>query len=144
MPDPILTEFVKRLEPRAEVSDFKFSPWANPDRREEPVYQFTGSVNVILYVRVSTGAQGFWRLTKQLIADFRSSGKKWAVVLLLRTAERGYLVPSEEVLRRTDSGEWSHYDEGDYEVSEGPTLKAGYFFNTIDELVLRILTRGLL
>jgi hypothetical protein len=141
--DPILTDFVRRLKQRAEIADFSLTPWVKPGRTQEWTAHLAGSVNALLHVLAATGAQGSWRLSKEIVDDFAASGSKWAIVLLVRTSQTGYLLPALEVRRRTDAGEWSLHG-GTYQVTEGPTLHSEYYFRELETLVFRLLTRGML
>ena len=141
--DPILTEFVQRLKQRAEISEFTLTPRFKPGQTREWTAHLTGSVNALLHVQAATGAQGSWRVSKEIVDDLAGSGRKWAIVLLVRTSQTGYLLPALEVRRRTDSGEWALHG-GTYQVTEGPTLHSEYFFKEFDTLVFRLLTRGML
>ncbi|MGH7251241.1 MAG: hypothetical protein ACREIK_05235 [Nitrospiraceae bacterium] len=141
--DPILTEFVQRLKQRAEIAEFSLTPWVKPGRTREWTAHLAGSVNALLHVLAATGTQGHWQVPKDIVEDFAGSGRKWAIVLLVRTSQTGYLLPGQEVRRRTESGEWSLHG-GTYGVAEGPTLHSEYYFKEFDTLVFRLLTPGMI
>ena len=141
--DPIVSDFVRRLKQRAEIADFSLTPWVKPGRTREWTSHLAGSVNALLHALAATGAQGSWRLSKEIVDDFAASGRKWAIVLLVRTSQTGYLLPALEVRQRTESGQWSLHG-GTYQVTEGPTLNPEYYFREFDTLVFRLLTRGML
>src|SRR5206468_11561247 len=119
--DPIVSDFVRRLKQRAEIADFSLTPWVKPGRTQEWTSHLAGSVNALLHVLAATGAQGSWRLTKEIVDDFAASGRKWAIVLLVRTSQTVYLLPALEVRRRTESVQWSLRGVT-YQVIEVPTL----------------------
>jgi hypothetical protein len=136
--DHILTEFLKRLRSRAEIGGFEVRPWNMADRGLA-VYELSGSLNMLLHVQAAIGNDPRWRLSHQLMCALKASGQKWAMVLLHRTTEKGYLVPSGEVYLRADSGQWPLQD-GSYELAPGVSLSAAHHFVSSDELVLRLLT----
>jgi hypothetical protein len=137
--DHILTEFLKRLRSRAEIGDFEVRPWKDMTDRGLTVYELSGSLSLLLHVQAAVGTDPVWRLSHQLMCDLKASGQKWAMILLHRTTEKGYLVPSGEVYLRADSGQWSLHD-GTYELAPGVSLRAAHRFASSDELVFRLLT----
>ena len=141
--DPLVVEFVQRLKQRAEISEFALTPWFKPGRTREWTAQLTGSVNALLHVQAASGSLGKWHVPKDIVDDFAGSGRKWAIVLLLRTSQTGYLLPGQEVRRRGESGEWSLHG-GTYHVTEGATLHSECYFKEFDTLVFRLLTPGMI
>ena len=139
--DPLVTEFIQRLKQRAEISAFAMTPWFKPGRTREWTAQLSGTVNALIHVQAATGTQGRWQVPKDIVDDFAGSGRKWAIVLLQKTSQTGYLVPAQEVRRRAESGEWPFHG-GSYKVTEGPTLHSEYYFKEFDTLVFRLLSRG--
>jgi hypothetical protein len=139
--DHILTEFLKRLRARAEIADFEVRPWKDMADRGFTVYEVSGSLKLLLHVQATIGNDPLWRLSHQLLCDLKASGQKWAMILLHRTTEKGYLVPSGEIYQRADSGQWSLQD-GTYELAPGVSLRTAHHFTSSDELVFRLLTTG--
>ena len=140
--DVVLTDFQKRLRSRAEVADFEVRLWRDAADRTETVYELSGSLNMLLHVKASLGEHPLWRLSHQLLSDLKASGHKWAVVLLHRSTERGYLLPATEVSQRTQSGQWLSQDHA-YEISAS-VARPAHLFTSSDELLFRLLTAGLL
>lgn len=137
--DLILTEFLKRLRSRAEIAAFEVRPWKDQVDRGTAVYELSGSLSMLLHVQAALGDDPLWRLSHQLMCDLKASGQKWVMILLHRTTEKGYLVPSGEVYLRADSGQWPLQD-GSYDLAPGVSLRAAHHFTSSDELVFRLLT----
>lgn len=142
---PIFVDFVQRLAREAEASGCELSLWRGevkgPGRKpNRSVLELTGAVDLLLYVRVRSSPPGFWGLTRNRIADLESSGRRWALVLLLGTADTGYFVPSEQVIRRIGSGAWRPASDGDWRVYEGRGLDFGLRFRSLSELAQKALT----
>jgi hypothetical protein len=140
--DVVLSDFQKRLRSRAEVADFEVRLWRDAADRAETVYELSGSLSMLLHVKASLGEQPLWRLPHQLLLDLKASGHKWAVVLLHRSTERGYLLPAAEVSRLTESGQWPTVDHA-HEVSAS-VARPAHLFTSSDELLFRLLTAGLI
>lgn len=145
-----LADFVERLRVKSQRADFTCSPWSGvvrEARTRRDIFHFTGTMNLLLYVVPespdSEVARGVWELSKKKVVTLRSGLSKWWVVLLLRSADFGYLVPAEEVSRRIETGEWPPSPEGGYRVEEGLTLPKEYVYKSFDDLLRRISPCGL-
>lgn len=99
----------------------------------------SGSVDLLLYVKVRTTEPGFWGLNPNRLGMLRGGGRNWSVLLLLGSAQTGYLVPSAEVDRAIESGEWrlSSGAAPEFKVHERDVNKARYF-RSFDDLTSRI------
>jgi hypothetical protein len=135
--DQIMTEFLRRLRSRAEIAAFEVKPWKEQADRGTLVYELSGSLNLLAHVQAAFGDEPLWRLSQQLLSDLKTSGQKWVMILLHRSTEKGYLVPSGEVCLRSDSGQWLLQD-GAYDLAPGVSLRAAHHFSSTDELVFRL------
>jgi hypothetical protein len=92
----------------------------------------------ILYVKVRGQPPGFWGLTANRVIELATSGLPWHVVLLLGSAEYGYVISSGEIQRRTDGRVWTLSDDGDYKINEGTDIESDYRFDSFEELMHRV------
>jgi len=137
--NPIYFDFADRLAREARARRCGLSVWRAELKRRgrrstRNILQLTGVVDLLLYVKIRSSPPGFWGLAKSRIADLESSACPWAMALLVGSTGAGYLVPSEEVARRIQSGDWRLASDGDYRVSEGRTLDVSLRFGSFTEL----------
>lgn len=94
----------------------------------------------ILYVKESNSQpRGFWGLTRSHIERFEAEGARWFVVLLLRSADSGYLLSGGQVMERVRNGAFEIAHDKEYKVNEGPDLLPGQRFVSMDQLIQRTL-----
>ncbi len=95
----------------------------------------------LLYVKEFNvqGRFGFWGLTRNQIKRIEQSRCKWCVVLLLRSATEGYVLPSDQVVRHIRSGTFELSADGDYKVNENSDLTVYERFSGVDTLIARML-----
>jgi len=78
---------------------------------------------------------GFWGLTKNQIATLNSAPVRWCAVLLLRSADAGYVLTAREVCDRIKNGLFELSRDGDYKVNQTTDLKAAEWFENIPQLL---------
>jgi hypothetical protein len=94
----------------------------------------------VLYVKEfnTAGRPGFWGLTRNQVNRLEKANVKWFAVLLLRSSASGYVLTAAEVRRLIADGSFELSDDGDYKVNESADLGSQQRFQSVAELLERI------
>jgi hypothetical protein len=114
----------------------KISQWTGTSRRSNHLLKIEFEPNpVIIYVKESNSASGFWGLTKNQIDRLNNSTLPWFCVLLLRSSISGYILNSNEVNNKINDQSFELSSDGDYKVNEKLDLSANMNFPDIEVLM---------
>jgi len=80
------------------------------------VFELTGPVNCLLYVKTRKHKKTNWGITARVIERLKSQGKPWLVVLLSSNQNNGYLL-NENDINNYISKLWDLKKDGDYKTS---------------------------
>jgi len=72
----------------------------------------------LLYVKCRTGPPGFRGLIASRLSELNAPGKPRFIVLIVGSAETGYVASQSDVGARTSSGAWALSGDGDFKVNE--------------------------
>jgi hypothetical protein len=92
---------------------------------------------LLLHVKVRSSGRGFWALRPRRLDALRNSGRKWVLILLVGSAETGYMLRSAEVDYCTSSGVWALAKDGSFKLNEARVSKE-FYFRSFDELAQRL------
>jgi hypothetical protein len=99
------------------------------------VLELSGSLNVIIYVKISTKSYS-WGITKNTVNKIKDKKKPWCIILLYRSPNTGYVISPENYTKNTKDEQsdlsWPHA-QGDFKISYR-CLKGMSEFKTFNEL----------
>jgi hypothetical protein len=116
--------------------------WSSGGRYSQNLLELSTSPKpTVLYVKEFNVPRrpGFWGLTQNHIKGLEKAGTRWFAVLLLMNVASGYVLTGGQVRHRIDDGTFKLSNDGDFKVNEGPDLKPAQRFQSLDELLDRIL-----
>jgi hypothetical protein len=132
----LVNEFLKNIRKKHEPEEMKISQWTGTSRRSNHLLKIEFEPNpVIIYVKESNSASGFWGLTKNQIDRLNNSTLPWFCVLLLRSSISGYILNSNEVNNKINDQSFELSSDGDYKVNEKLDLSANMNFPDIEVLM---------
>lgn len=137
-----LTGFRKRLAEAIERRGVTVSTWSSGGRHSRNLVELsTTPKRTILYVKEFniTGRPGFWGLTRNQMTRLEKADVRWFAVLLLRSSTNGYLLTSAEVRDHVNDGSFELSGDGDFKVNEDLDLNPAQRFQSLLQLVDRIL-----
>lgn len=137
-----LTEFRKRLDDVLVARDITIRTWSAGGRSSRNLMELSTSPKLtVLYVKEFNvpGRPGFWGLTRNQVNRLESTTARWLVVLLLRSSTTGYVLAATQVLQLIADGSFELSRDGDYKVNEDLDLIPEQRFQSLTELLNRIL-----
>ena len=137
-----VTEFHKRLTDALGRRGISVRVWSFAGRYSRNLLQLSTSPKpMVLYVKEfnTRGRPGFWGLTRNQVDRLEKARARWFSVLLLRSVAAGYVLTSTEVRHRIADGSFELSGDGDFKVNEDLDLKPAQRFQSLDELLERIL-----
>lgn len=137
-----VTEFRKHLTGALGRQGISVRPWSLGRRYSRNLLQLSTSPKpTVLYVKEfnAPGQPGFWGLTRNHLDRLAKAGTRWFSVLLLRSVTAGYVLTGTEVQHRIADGSFELSTDGDFKVHEDLDLKPAQKFQSLDELLVRIL-----
>jgi hypothetical protein len=143
MATPKLTLFADRLARRCKGHGLRAGRWGGASRRTGNVLEIIARPrSTVLYVKDRSEPPGFWGLNESQLDSLRQSRSDWYVILLVGSAEQGYLLTSEQVERAISTRKWS-FSTTDWKIHEGSELAGAYRFNSFETLFDEVLPRSL-
>jgi len=97
------------------------------------VYELSGSVNCLLYVKTRSTVKANWGITASVINKLKSQSKPWFVVLLSINQNNGYFL-TEKDIDFYISNRWEKRKDGDYKTST--SFSSDKYFNSLQYFVL--------
>lgn len=137
-----LTGFRKRLAEAVEHRGITVSTWSSGSRSSRNLVELsTTPKRMVLYVKECnvTGRAGFWGLTRNQVTCLQKGEVKWFAALLLRSSTDGYLLTSAKEQHHIDDGSFELSGDGDFKVNEDLDLKPAQWFQSLQDLLNRIL-----
>lgn len=86
------------------------------------VYEFSGELDCLLYIKVIAHPPHHWGITKHTVEKIETISVPWCVILLYDSVETGYIISSSEYYKKIGDHIWPDA-QGDYKISEGRSLK---------------------
>lgn len=136
-----LPTFRKRLRDAAEGRGITAGTWSSSGRNSANLIELsTAPKATVLYVKEfnTAGRPGFWGLTRNQVKRLEQADVRWFAVLLLRSPAAGYLLTAAEVRRLITDGSFELSGDGDYKVNEHLDLKPAQVFQSLAELLDRV------
>ena len=136
MPSYLLPDFTRRLRQRCDTYDIFCGRWSGAHPTSANILAVgTKPDETLLYVKSRSEPPGFWGLTANRIAELETSGKRWYVILLIGSAQTGYVLLSSLVVARTSTGAWKLAADGDHKVHEDSDLSSFRCHSSFDSIV---------
>jgi hypothetical protein len=135
-------EFRKDLTDALRHRGISVGAWSSGGRYSRNLLQLsTKPKPTVLYVKEFNTPRrpGFWGLTRNQVDRLEKSSTRWFSVLLLRSIAAGYVLTGSQVRHRIDDGSFELSGDGDFKVNEDLDLKPAQRFESLDELLDRIL-----
>lgn len=129
----ILNNFISQLQQYGKLKRFSVDIWTGTKRKSRNIIEIKGMINCLLYVKIRSGEPYRWGVTKNRIKELNNSGKKWCLVLLYESPNRGYFLTADDVNRYM--GIWPLGSDGDYKVAPGAYLKYNIPFNAFSDFI---------
>lgn len=107
--------------------------WTLPrtKRAGDNIYEFLEPIkDCIVYFKICYNKPCWWGVTKNRVEELKISGKRWFLILLYESAERGYFLIDEEVHMNIPN--WS-LSRGDFKVLPA-RIQTKRGFNSFSEL----------
>lgn len=102
------------------------------------VYEITGQITCLLSLHYISHSPYRWGVTANVVEKLKEQSKPWAVVLFFDSYEKGYLLPSTDVIYYTENV-WPLADDGDYKpAAPGSYLSRNTPFNSLDEFLVQL------
>lgn len=118
----------------------EISLWPGATRRSYHLLEInTKKKSTVLYVKESSSSPGFWGLTKNQLDQLGKAQVRWFAVLLLKSNDTGYVLPSNEVKSRVQDGTFELSKDGDHKVNERTDLNSNMAFRGIEDLLALVL-----
>jgi hypothetical protein len=137
-----LTEFRKRLDDALSARGVSVRTWSAGGSYSRNLMELSTSPKLtVLYVKEFNvpGRPGFWGLTRNQVNRLERSAARWLVVLLLRSSTTGYVLAATQVLQLIADGSFELSGDGDFKVNEDLDLIPEQRFQSLTELLNRIL-----
>ena len=132
-PEKIREEFLSELQKVGKKQGFQAKPWkhgAGP--RNGNIVELSGGTECLLYFKVRSEEPLRWGVTSNRIDQLMHSGKRWLLVLLSKSADRGYVLTENDI--RSAVSSWPLGRDGDYKVRPA-CLQAAREFHGFSQLV---------
>ncbi len=98
------------------------------------VFEFKGRANCLLYVKGRAEQPYRWGVTANVIDRLQAQQKKWYVILLFESCEKGYLLTSQDVEHYIHCV-WPLGRDGDYKIATGSYLSRNTAINSIKDFM---------
>ncbi len=98
------------------------------------VFEFKGKSDCLLYVKGRAEHPYRWGVTANVIDRLRAQPKKWLVILLRESHEKGYLLNSKDVDHYIRTV-WPLAGDGDYKPATGSYLSRNAELHSIKEFI---------
>lgn len=137
-----LPTFRKRLKEAAEGRGITVRTWSSGGRNSPNLIELSTTPNgTVFYVKEfnTAGRPGFWGLTRNQVNRLEKANVRWFAVLLLRSSAAGYTLTAAEVRRLIADGSFELSRDGDYKVNEHLDLEPAQGFQSLAELLDRVL-----
>lgn len=136
-----LSTFRERFWEVAAGQSITVGTWSLGGRSSPNLIELSTSPKLtVLYVKEfnTAGRSGFWGLTRNQVDRLEKANVRWFAVFLLRSSAAGYALTAAEVRRLIADSSFELSGDGDYKVNENPDLKPGQEFQSLAELLDRI------
>ncbi len=110
----IVSRFIQALNARNGISVL-----LTPISRN--VFEYRGHSNILLYVKGRGQEPYRWGVTANVIHRLQRESKRWVVILLFESPEKGYLLTSKDTAHYIDNV-WPLGADGDYKPASGNYL----------------------
>jgi hypothetical protein len=115
-------DFSKGLTRRCEAEKITLAQWSGVQRANEKLVEMQkDGVSVLVYIRESNLARGFWGLNPNRLRSLTASPHRWFLLLLGATDQSACLASPRDVDDRLGY-EWRQAGNSDYKVHEGAEL----------------------
>jgi hypothetical protein len=101
------------------------------------VFQISGRVNVLLYVKGRAEAPYRWDVTANVVGRLQQQKIPWFVVLLFESKNTGYLLPSQKVTYFIQNT-WPLAGDGDYKPATGSYLDRCRPFSSFNQFLVQL------
>lgn len=131
-------EFISLLEKIGKEKDFCCQRYVSRIRRTRNIIKLSGYLDCLLYFKIRSEKPYHWGITKSRIEELEASGKKWFIVLLFETPEKGYFLTSQDVEHYIKENLWpmgSGKNKNEYKISTGRTLQDNPPFHTFKDFI---------
>lgn len=95
------------------------------------VFEVTGTVNCLLYVKTRKHEKTNWGITANVINRLKEQNRSWFVVLLSSNQNNGYVLTEQDIDYHI-SNIWNENIDGDYKTSS--SFSTDIWFNSLGEL----------
>lgn len=109
--------------------------------RMRKVFQLSGRINSLIYIKSIANYPYRWGITKNTVDKIIEQNIPWSIILLYKTHQTGFFIPSNEYFKRVNKSLWP-FHQGDYKITKGKSLVGVPKFSTIDELVNFLLNQS--
>lgn len=134
----IQKEFELLLETVGTQEGFQCKKYQSRNRHTNNIVKLSGRIDCLLYLHIISGEPYRWGVTKTRIEELENLHKKWFVVLLYKTPDKGYLLSSDEVRSYIEKGLWPlgrDRNRKEYKIRPGAPLQYNRPFNKFSELI---------
>jgi 5-methylcytosine-specific restriction endonuclease McrA len=141
----IQKEFISLLEEIGKKRGFRSQKYESKIRKTGNIIELYGSINCLLYYKIRSEEPYRWGVTRNRIEELQNSGKRWFVLLLFETPDKGYLLTSQEVERYTKENLWPlgrGKNKNEYKINTGKTLQYNEPFHTIGDFISSMKVAG--
>ena len=130
----IRNDFVSLICQAGKNNDFSCQPWKGSIRRvSNNIIELSGTINCLIYFKVRSEHPYKWGVTSNRIDELEQSGKKWFLVLLHESPNKGYLMTAKEVGRYLSI--WLIGSDGDCKVSTRSYLQFNSPFHSFSKFL---------
>ena len=98
------------------------------------VFEFKGHVNCLLYVKGRAEQPYRWGVTANVIERLQAQQKKWYIILLFESCQKGYFLSSDDVEHYVRNV-WPLGRDGDYKPATGSYLARNTAFYSIKDFI---------
>lgn len=98
------------------------------------LFEFKGRANCLVYVKGRSEQPYRWGITANVIDRLQAQQKKWYVILLFESSEKGYLLTSQDVEHYIQHV-WPLGRDGDYKPATGSYLSRNTAFYSIKDFM---------
>ena len=98
------------------------------------VFEFKGRANCLLYIKGRAEQPYRWGVTANVIDRLRAQTKKWYLILLFESSDKGYLLNSRDVDHYIQNV-WPLGKDGDYKPATGSYLSRNSALHSIKDFM---------
>ncbi|MHA1676294.1 MAG: hypothetical protein ACTSU6_03865, partial [Candidatus Njordarchaeales archaeon] len=124
----ILNSFVDNISKQGVQDSFEVIRLSNN------IIELRGFISLFLYIKVRSTEPYTWGVTKTRLEHFRRQSKKYCVVLLAGSIEKGYFLSECDIDFYTREI-WPLGEDGDYKVKPGKYLERNRLFSSFEEFL---------